>query len=35
MTELMSAKYNEPVSIELIPDMMEFRNVFEETGTVN
>ncbi|XP_060571573.1 uncharacterized protein LOC132729769 [Ruditapes philippinarum] len=33
ITELMSAEVNEPVSIKMIPDMMDFRNVFEESDS--
>jgi hypothetical protein len=35
IAEQMSADFNETVSIKLTPDLMEFRNVFEETGTVH
>ncbi|XP_060607565.1 uncharacterized protein LOC132759753 isoform X2 [Ruditapes philippinarum] len=33
IAEQMSAEFNETVSIKLIPEMMEFRNVFEDTDS--
>jgi hypothetical protein len=35
IAEQMSQEFKETVSIKLIPEMIEFRNVLEETGTVN